>query len=186
MTPAQAAARIRKMSSAMRDLSKPLKVSAVAMTAIIQSSFRDQTAPDGTRWGELSPKTIMRRAMRLGGRRKVKRARRGYNVGVDLGLNARAARAISNVKILIDRGLMRGQWYATPSRSGIVIGNPTPYARAHQAGSRDRKLPKRQMAPFDRVAGRWRLQTRGKGGPWMASLVAGVKAHVTGAYRGTT
>lgn len=165
------AARLRDQAKRAKDVSPATRPAAVDLETVIADAFQGERSPGGDPWPELKPSTLIKRALSRGGRRaKVRRgSRRGYNVGVSLGLNKKAMRNISNVRMLRDSG--RGFTSINVRAEGgrIITRVDNGYMVAHLGGDTKRnppKPPKRQWGPFTWNGQRWAFDPSGRGGEW--------------------
>lgn len=102
---AKAQDRIKAMAARARDMRPIMAEGAAAIVTLIDDSFRQQRAPDGTPWEPLQPETLRRR--------------RGGPAGA---------------KILIDTGRLRASNFAVSAPKSIKFGTNTRYAAPHQLG----------------------------------------------------
>jgi phage gpG-like protein len=160
-----------------------MKVSAAELSTMIDDSFRESGSPAGERWPSLAPSTLIKRALSRGGKRKRRRRNKstGYSVGVDLGLNAKAARNISNVKPLVDTGVGRNSISVRAPGNVITIRAGQEYMAYHLGGDRTRnppRPPRRAWAPVLWDGARWNFDARGKGGKWLRALYRRISKYV--------
>ena len=179
------AARLAAQAERARNLEKPLKVAAERLNTLIGDAFRESGSPAGERWPSLAPSTLIKRALSRGGKRKRLRRNKstGYSVGVDLGLNAKAARNISNVKPLLDTTDGRKSINVRASGNVITIRAGQKYMAYHLGGDRKRnppRPPRRAWAPVLWDGARWSFDARGKGGAWLAALRKRVADYIQG------
>jgi len=165
------AAKLRDQARRAKAPTPALRVAATELESIVMDSFGNSSSPSGQPWPPLAPSTLLKRALSRGGkRRKLRKGSRGFNVGVDLGLNNKAARNISNVKPLLDTGRGRNATSVKADGTRLIFRNNVAYMRAHLGGDTKRspqRPPMRQWAPFVWVGGRWVFDPRGRGGQWL-------------------
>lgn len=170
----EVAAALLARAKRLKNLEPPLRVAATDLQTVIADSFRDERSPAGEAWQPLSPVTLLDRALSRGGKRvKMRKARRGYNVGVDLGLSKKALRNISNVKMLRDTARGFNSVNVKASTRGIAIRSDVAYMRAHLGGDTKRTPPhppRRAWAPVVWAGNRWAYDHRGQGGQWYVSV----------------
>lgn len=74
------------------------------------------------------------------------------------GLSERTKQRKKSSKALLDTGNLRGSIVAVPVDNGFKVETTVDYAGVHQYGSRDGKIPQRQMIPMAETGGipeRW-------------------------------
>ena len=160
-----------------------LEVLAVDLETMIADGFDNGSAPSGEPWLPLKPSTLLKRALSRGGKRaRVKKgSRRGYNVGVSLGLSSKALKNISNVKTLVDTARGRNSIKVRVVGRSIVITSNVEYMRAHLGGDTKRtppRPPRRQWAPVLWDGSRWVYDARGRGKIWALDANVRVRRYV--------
>ena len=146
---AQVVARVGDMAKRMRDLTPVLRIGALDIDRLIDDSFEQQRGPGGALWAPLKRSTIKSRNRR---------------------------RKQSRPRTLQDTGRLRRSWNARATASSIVFGTNVPYARFHQQGGN--RIPARRQAPAERIAGVWKLITRGPAGRVLERLRRSIDKYV--------
>ena len=110
--------------------------------------FAREEGPDGQPWPPLKPETIMARGGKSSkGRRELRGFRRqAARLGVRLSRAeaAMASAAVTNVKMLQDRGTLKSSLAKYATDSEAVVGTNVKYAATHQYGDPSRGIPQRQ------------------------------------------
>ena len=108
--------------------------------------FEHEQSPDGINWKALSPATKLARAKRVAGGHKIKSGKRTTKA---------FDRAYNNMKILNDRGKLKGSIAFRASNTFAEVTTDTEYAAVHQFGSPSKGIAARPFFPNQTLPQNW-------------------------------
>lgn len=182
--------RLTGIRERMRDLTPITSIAAADTATLIDDSFANSRAPDGSAWAPLAESTLMGRARSAAGPTRVSRALIGpLPEGVSRTRTRRwtrrrseaAAAAVFNATPLNDSGRLRASLFSRGSRDGLIFGTNTPYARPHHNGAQNGRPPRRAFLPVDLIGNTWAfVQTGPAGEHWRRVSAAFARFIATG------
>ncbi len=106
------ARRLQEIAARFADMTPVMEVVAADTRTYVDERFETGTAPDGTRWADLSDATLMGRARRAAGHGRWNRRR-----------SQRVLNAVMNAKPLLDTGRLRRSFTTQVNKRGFTFGS---------------------------------------------------------------